>query len=103
MSRIAIINETVVDKGNFYFQVEVEISFRPSMYAPKGDGRIPAIPFEGYNVGKTDTFVCYVKGSIFGPSYLTGLVGLGGVPLASYGQAVVESGDIIVRELFTTP
>jgi len=100
---ITIINETHVDQGDHYFLVQVEMSFAPRVYAPKGDGRIPRIPPEGYRPTQNSTFTTYVSGQIFGPSHLIGLVGLGGVPLASYGAAVVESGDLIVPELFTTP
>ena len=100
---IAVINETYIDEGKYQFTVQVEMSFRPSVYAPQGDGRIPPIPKDGYKPTQSSTFVVYVKGQIFGPTHLVGLVGYGGVPLASYGRSVVESGDLIVPELFTTP
>ena len=103
MTTIVVINETHINEGNFQFQVQIEISFRPSVYAPQGDGRIPPIPQEGYKPVQNTTFVTYVRGQIFGPSHIIGLIGYGGVPLASYGQSVVESGDLIVPELFTTP
>lgn len=100
---ITIINETYVDEGSRKFIVQVEMSFRPSVYAPLGDGRIPPIPKDGYKVDSYTTFVTYVRGEIYGPSHIVGLIGYGGVPLATYGRSVVESGDLIVPELFTTP
>lgn len=102
-TRITVTDETIVDTGSKFFVVEVEISFRPLIYAPKGNSTIPIIPKEGFKTDDKSTFVVYMSGSIFGPSHLVGLVGLGGVPLSTYGAAVVESGDLIVKELFTTP